>query len=181
MIQKLNFLTLSLLVLIFDQLSKWSVTEVMLRPSIYNGAKGLGLTQWFTQAPDRLPYHEIALLPFLNIVMIWNKGVSFGMFTQSSTTGVWILVALTAFIIILFLIWLFKNKNPVQNFAIALVIGGALGNVIDRIRFGAVIDFVDVHAFGWHYPAFNLADSCIVIGISILILYSLFFEKTVKD
>lgn len=176
---KIGFIALSIILIVADQLSKWSVTETILRPAIYDGTKGLGLVEWFVQAPNKLPYHEIAMLPFFNLVMVWNPGVSFGMLTQNTEIGAWILIILTAIITIWFSIWLFMTDNKLQSFAIAMVIGGAIGNVIDRFRFGAVIDFLDFHAFGWHYPAFNLADSCIVLGVFILIIYSLFFEKTV--
>lgn len=176
---KLFFLGISTLLLIADQISKWFVTESILRPAIYNGATGLDFKAWLMDAPERLPYHEIPVTEFFNWVMVWNQGVSFGLFAQGTDIGNWLLIGLTAAITLWFVIWLFITTSPTQKIAISMVIGGAIGNVIDRFRFGAVVDFLDFHAFGWHYPAFNIADSCIVLGVFILIFYALFFEKTV--
>ena len=125
----------------------------------------------------RLPYAEINIFPFFNLVMVWNQGISFGLFAQDSETSAWILVGLSVVITLLFLGWLFKTSSQLQSIGICLVIGGAIGNVIDRIRFGAVIDFLDFHAFGYHNQAFNIADSCVVVGVLSLIAYSIFFEK----
>jgi signal peptidase II len=109
--------------------------------------------------------------------MVWNKGVSFGLFNHDTDYGPLLLTSLSLVISAVFLVWLFRTNSAVQLCGIAMVIGGAIGNVIDRLRFGAVIDFLDFHAAGWHWPAFNLADSSIVIGIFILILYAIFFEE----
>lgn len=177
--KKIPFLAASILIVILDQLSKWAITESILRPEIFNGTSGLDFISWLKDAPDRLPYGEITILPFFNLVMVWNEGVSFGLFSNAGDLSLWILVALTIAITIWFTVWLFMTNILTQKIAITMVIGGALGNIIDRLRFGGVIDFLDFHAFGWHYPAFNLADSCIVLGVIILIFYALFFEKTV--
>lgn len=175
---RIPYFILALILLILDQLSKWAVTERLLRPAIEGAGEPMGLMAWLKAAPERLPYTEITILPFFNLNMVWNSGVSFGMFTQSSHTGAWVLIALAAAITLWFGAWLFVAQSRVQAIAIAMVISGAVGNMFDRMRFGAVIDFLDFHLFGWHYPAFNLADSCIVVGVLILIVYSLFFEKT---
>ena len=139
------------------------------------------LVEWFANAPLRLTYAQTEILPFFNIVMVWNQGVSFGLFNQTANYGPLMLVALSCFITLWFVIWLFRKPSPVQSFAIALVISGAVGNVIDRLRFGAVIDFLDFHIAGYHWPAFNVADSCIVVGVILLIIYSLFFEKSFQQ
>lgn len=120
------------------------------------------------------------ILPFFNLVHVWNRGVSFGIFNHDHS-GAWILAGMALLITALFLVWLWKADHKPMALAIGAVIGGALGNVIDRIRFGAVVDFLDFHAFGWHYPAFNVADCAVVLGIAYIILDGLFFEPKRKS
>lgn len=115
------------------------------------------------------------ILPFFNLTHVWNRGVSFGLFNNGHSAA-WLLIALSLVITGFFLHWLRKVDHKPLALAIGAVIGGALGNVIDRIRFDAVVDFIDFHIGGWHYPAFNVADSAIVLGIAYIVLDSLFFE-----
>jgi len=172
--QKVLYLIFALFILVADQLSKWAVLEHIIRPmSPDTLGHSLGLIEWLTSAPERLPFASMKILPFFNIVMVWNKGVSFGLFSNGADTGALWLSMLAIAIIIVFTVWLFRTDNKMQLFSIALVIGGAMGNVMDRLRFGAVADFLDFHAFGWHYPAFNISDSCIVIGVFLLIIQSI--------
>jgi signal peptidase II len=96
------------------------------------------------------------------------------MFNTDSTYGPLLLTGLAIVIVIALCIWLWRADTKGVACALGLVIGGAVGNVIDRVRFGAVVDFLDVHAFGYHWPAFNVADSAICVGAAILILESLF-------
>ncbi len=111
---------------------------------------------------------------FFNLVLVWNPGISFGMFKASGELGRWFLVALALAISIILVFWLRWEQRFWPKIAIWLILAGALGNVVDRIRFGAVVDFLDFHAFGYHWPAFNVADSMIVAGAAILIIDSLF-------
>jgi len=120
------------------------------------------------------PPRVIEVTPFFNLVLAWNKGVSFGMFSTDSVYGPWLLTGLAIAIVIALGIWLWRADSKWVACALGLVIGGAIGNVVDRVRFGAVVDFLDVHAFGYHWPAFNVADSAICVGAVILILESLF-------
>ncbi|MCD8563317.1 MAG: signal peptidase II [Alphaproteobacteria bacterium] len=168
-----------LLVIVFvilaDQLSKWAITEKLLRPMGEHSS--FGFFSWLSQAPERLPPARVELMPFFNIVMVWNEGVSFGLFNNLAVP---IPVLLSGFSLLLsaaFIIWMLRTTSCATALALALIVGGALGNVIDRLRFGAVIDFLDFYIGNWHWPAFNLADSCIVLGVLGLIVYSLFFEK----
>ena len=173
---KVLFMLFAVFILAFDQVSKWAITEKMIKPAL-DTPETFGFWEWLMRFGERLPYTAIEIFSFFNIVMVWNRGVSFGMLTQDSAIGSWFLVGLSLVITVWFTAWLLTSQNRVQCTAIAMVMGGAIGNAIDRIRFGGVIDFLDFHAFGWHYPAFNVADSCIVIGVLILIVYTLFFEK----
>lgn len=120
------------------------------------------------------PPQPIEVTPFFNIVLAWNRGVSFGLFGHESDLGP-ILLTLLAFVIsAALLVWMRRAEDRLTVIALGLIVGGALGNVIDRMRFGAVTDFLDFHAFGYHWPAFNVADSAICIGAAILIGSSLF-------
>lgn len=179
---KASFPFLAFLFVLADQLSKWAVTEMMIRPALGPDAGApLAFFAWLTGAPPRLPFAAVEVLPFFNIVMVWNKGVSFGLFNQGSDYGPLLLSFLSLVIAGIFLVWLFRTTSKLQGLAIAMVIGGAIGNVIDRARFGAVVDFLDVHISGYHWPAFNIADSCICVGVFLLIIYAFFFETREKD
>lgn len=122
---------------------------------------------------------HIAIAPFFNLVLTWNRGISFGIFNDGAA-GPFVLVALSLIIAAGFAVWLWRTDYKWLAVALGAVIGGALGNVIDRFRFGAVVDFLDFHAFGWHWPAFNIADSAICVGIAFAVLDGLFFEPKRK-
>jgi signal peptidase II len=119
------------------------------------------------------PPRILQVTGFFNLVPVWNTGVSFGLLGDSSTSR-WILVALALAIVVVLLVWLMRAGTGIVVFALVLVVGGALSNVIDRVLYGAVIDFVDIHAFGFHWPAFNIADMSIVIGTALLLYDGLF-------
>lgn len=118
-------------------------------------------------------YRPIEVTPFFNLVLVWNKGVSYGMLAEAGQQGPWLLMLLTAAIGGFLLVWLWRETRPLTRAALWLVLAGAAGNAIDRLRFGAVVDFLDFHAFGYHWPAFNVADSAIVIGAGLILLDSL--------
>jgi len=117
------------------------------------------------------PGESRALAPFFNLMLVFNKGAAFSLFAQLPG---WQTPVLSAFALIAaVVVSVFIVRSPGRGLlclGLGLILGGALGNVIDRLRFGQVVDFVDVHAFGWHWPAFNVADSAISIGAVILIL-----------
>lgn len=119
----------------------------------------------------------IEVLPFFNLVTVWNYGVSFGMLTNDSQIGPWLFVAVALAIVAALFTWLRRAATRMVAIALGLVIGGAIGNVVDRLTYGAVFDFLDVHAFGWHWPAFNLADSGISIGVILLLADGLLGDK----
>lgn len=176
LIKKILFFNIALDIIILDQISKWFVTEHLIRTVMEKPeAQPINLFDWLVKAPEKLPYTSIEILPVFNLVMVWNTGISFGIFSEG--TSITLLIVLPLCITVIFAIWLARTDTWVKGTAIALVIGGAIGNIIDRARFGAVIDFLDFHIGDLHYPAFNLADSCVVIGIGLLIVYSLFCEK----
>ncbi len=108
------------------------------------------------------PPRTIEVTGFFNLVPVWNSGVSFGLLGNSETSR-WILVGLALGITGFLLVWLVRAGTGVVVFALTLVVAGALSNVVDRVLYGAVVDFVDVHGFGLHWPAFNVADVVIVV------------------
>ena len=114
----------------------------------------------------------IEVLPFFNLVLVWNRGISFGIFGGGALPP-WLLGAVALAVTLALVIWLRRVETRLLAATIGLVIGGALGNVIDRFRFGAVADFLDFHWGGYHWPAFNLADAAISIGVVILLLDAL--------
>lgn len=124
-----------------------------------------------------VPPRVIEITSNFNLVLGWNRGVSFGLFNQDSAYGPYILTGVALAIILGLSIWLWKSTTHWSAWALGLVIGGAIGNVIDRIQYGAVVDFLDFHAFGYHWPAFNVADTVIFIGAGLLILESLFIRE----
>lgn len=116
----------------------------------------------------------IEVLPFFNLVAVWNYGVSFGILNIGPSAGTWVFVGLALIIVIVLAAWVATADRILLAAALGLVIGGALGNVVDRIRQGAVFDFIDLHALGVHFWAFNIADSGISIGVALLLMDSLF-------
>jgi len=145
-------LRVAALVTVLDHLSKWAMLEMVMDP------------------PRIIP-----VTPFFNLVLVWNRGISFGFLGQESSHWLpWLLTALALAIMVVLGWWLRQMTSKLMILALGLVMGGALGNVIDRLRFGAVADFFDVHAAGFHWPAFNVADSAITVGAA-LILYDAFF------
>ncbi|MBU8541861.1 signal peptidase II [Roseomonas tokyonensis] len=100
----------------------------------------------------------ITVLPVLNLRLGFNTGVTFGMFADSAAGAAWVLVLVTLAITAFLLHWLWRTTSKVEALALGLVIGGALGNAADRLRIGAVVDFLDAHYAGWHWPIFNMGS-----------------------
>ncbi len=147
-------LAVAALVLLFDQLSKSWALEAL-------------------QQPPRM----IEVTSFFNLVLVWNWGISFGILNRESSLTPWLFVALAGAVSIALILWLRRIPRPFLALAVGLVLGGALGNLIDRLRFRAVIDFLDFHAGGYHWPTFNIADSAITIGILCLAVHSLLIPR----
>jgi signal peptidase II len=144
------WLLLSAGVVVFDQLTKWLIQQ--------------SLT--FGQS--------VEVLPFFNLVLVYNPGAAFSFLSSAAgwQRPLFVVVGLAASVLIVYLLRR-HARDPLFCFALALILGGALGNVIDRLLLGAVVDFLDVHVVGHHWPAFNLADSAITCGAALLIWDSL--------
>lgn len=121
---------------------------------------------------------KIEVLPFFNIVYVWNRGVSFGMFNWINNSHL-ILSILQGSITLILLVILIRSKDVFNNYAFSIIIGGALGNVFDRIINGAVADFLDFYIGEYHWPAFNFADCAIFIGVFLLLFRDFFIKKDV--
>lgn len=121
------------------------------------------------------------ILPFFNLVLLWNRGISFGMLGHMQS---WMPIALTLAISLVALtlaIWLLRARDLPTALALGFIVGGALGNIVDRVRFGAVADFLDFHWGHLHFWSFNVADSAIFVGVVILTLISIVCPSTDKE
>ena len=136
------------IVLVADQASKWWVLRVLDLPDI----------------------GSLPVLPVLNLTMVWNRGVTFGLLNAAGPWSAPLLVLGALAIIAALGVWLRRAERAVVAVALGAIAGGAVGNVIDRLRFGAVADFIHAHAFGWSWYVFNVADAAIVCGVAALIL-----------
>ncbi|EDP64240.1 Peptidase A8, signal peptidase II [alpha proteobacterium BAL199] len=119
------------------------------------------------------PPSRITLGPFLNMVPVWNRGVSFGLLSNDSVWGPWLLGGFALVVAVALMIWLVRAEGWVLGAGLGLVIGGAVGNAIDRALYGAVVDFIDTHWGDLHWPAFNIADAAITLGVGLLLLDAL--------
>ena len=119
--------------------------------------------------------HHIVINGYFNLVKVWNTGVSFSMFNDYGVVGT-IVLSLVSLIVSAFLInWMRHETDRLKIISLGIIVGGALGNVFDRVRFGAVLDFLDFHYETYHWPAFNLADTFICVGAFILIVWEIFY------
>ena len=121
-------------------------------------------------------FRHVEITPFFNLVLARNPGISFGMFGAVGAYSSEILIVVTLVIMVALAVWLRRAETRMTALGLGAVIGGAVGNVIDRFRFGGVTDFLDLHILGYHWPAFNVADSAIVLGALALIWESLFLS-----
>lgn len=160
-----------LLVIVLDQISKGALLYMILGGVPVGGAA-------FQLVP--YPYLMSHVTDFFNLVFTWNPGTSFSLFRALGESAPLAIITLTGAIIGFLGYQLFAKKNTkLEMVALAMITGGALGNLIDRMRFGAVIDFLDFHVGGLHWPAFNVADICISIGVCLFVL-SLIINKKGK-
>ena len=139
-------LTLAVLVIVCDQCSKWWILNEIMRP------------------PRSIPIAE-----YFNLVLAYNRGVSFGMLDMPSRMGALILSTVSLAITFGLLVWMWRAEKRLIVIALGLIAGGAIGNVIDRLILGAVVDFLDFHWGGYHWPAFNVADMAITSGATLII------------
>jgi signal peptidase II len=154
---------IAVLIFLLDQAIKWA----MIVPLNLAGQYGRLMT----------------IVPFFDLRWTENRGVSLGLLTAGSDLGRWLLVAMTAAIATLVTAWMWRERKAGESFALALVLGGALGNIVDRVRLGYVVDYADLHFGDWHpFLVFNLGDAAITIGVLLLLVRALLMRdgKTAK-
>lgn len=140
----------ALLVLIADQASKYWVLHILDLPEL----------------------RSVALAPFLSLTFVWNQGITFGLLHQDTPAGPFILAAIAIAVVAILAVWMTRTDRLLVAIAVGAIMGGAVGNIIDRLRFGAVVDFIHAHAWGYSWYVFNVADSAIVCGVAVLMLDS---------
>lgn len=150
-----RFLWIAVVVVVVDQLTKLIAADFLVR------------------------HGTLEIAPFLNFALVHNTGAAFGFLSNAGgwQNAFFIVVAVMACIFILTMLWRMDKRFSLLSLGLVLVLGGALGNLIDRLLYGYVIDFIDVYYQSWHWPAFNIADSAITIGAALLILDALNFRK----
>jgi signal peptidase II len=125
-----------------------------------------------------LPLKEpVRLLPVFDLVVVWNRGISYGLFQQSSDIGRWLLVVVSIIAAVGLSIWMLRAEGRVLSLSLGLIVGGAIGNAIDRIAYGAVFDFAHLHVGTFSWYVFNIADAAIVAGVVGLLYDSLVLER----
>ena len=132
-------------------------------------------TKWVVAYPLQIEFRRsIEIVDFFSLTFVRNNGVSLGLLPADGELGRWLLVALTAAIAIFVGLWLWREKRRDDSTALALVLGGALGNIVDRVRLGYVLDYADLHFGGWRpFLVFNIGDAAITIGVLLLLVRAL--------
>src|SRR5918998_4871840 len=125
-----------------------------------------------------LPLKEpLVLAPFLELIVVWNRGISYGLFQQESEFGRWVLLAVMIAAAVGLSVWMARASSRLLAASLGLIVGGAVGNAVDRVAYGAVFDFVHVHVGQFSWYVFNIADAAIVAGVVGLLYDSLVLEK----
>ncbi len=153
-------LLVAVVILVADQASKWWILEVLNLPFL----------------------RQVVLLPVLSLTMVWNRGVTFGLLSGFGDWGYLVLTGISLVVVAALGVWLRRAESRMAAIAIGAIVGGAIGNVIDRLRFGAVVDFIHAHVdtpwgeYSWY--VFNVADAAIVCGVVALIIDSQWPRRT---
>lgn len=128
-----------------------------------------------------LPLREpVIVAPFLDLMVVWNRGISYGLFQQETEVGRWLLLAVSAAAAIGLAVWMTRVSSRLLAAALGLIVGGAVGNAIDRLAYGAVFDFVHFHVGGFSWYVFNIADAAIVAGVIGLLYDALIGDKRLE-
>lgn len=134
-------------------------------------------TKLYTLFVFDLPVKEpVEFAPFVNLIVVWNRGISYGLFQQSSELGRWGLIVISIIASIGLSIWIRRTTAKLLAISLGLIVGGAVGNVIDRLAYGAVFDFIQFHIGSWSWYVFNVADAAIVAGVVGLLYDSFVLE-----
>jgi signal peptidase II len=133
--------------LVVDQASKWAIVNIVMDP------------------PQVIP-----ITRFFNLTLGLNRGVSFGMLSEGLGDSPWTLIIISLVIVAAMLAWLRRMRGRIEALGLGAIIGGAVGNIVDRMRLGGVVDFLDFHVAGSHWPAFNMADAAISTGVTLMMV-----------
>lgn len=148
-------LVTAILIFVADQASKWWILHGLNLPEI----------------------GQVVILPVLNFTMVWNRGVTFGLLTGNSTLAHLGLAVFAVAVVVVLGLWVLRTNRIAIAIPVGAIAGGALGNVADRLHYGAVVDFIQAHAFGYSWYVFNLADAAIVCGVAALVIDNLLPER----
>jgi signal peptidase II len=150
----LRFLSIAALVVVLDQLTKWAALKYLVR------------------------HVEVAVVPFVNLTLAYNRGAAFSFLSDAGgwQNAFFSVVAAIACAVIIYMLYRTRGRDPLVSLGLVFVLGGAVGNLVDRLLYGHVVDFIDVYYRHWHWPTFNIADSAITIGAILLILDALGFK-----
>jgi signal peptidase II len=134
-------------------------------------------TKLYTLFAFDLPVKEpVEFAPFINLIVVWNRGISYGLFQQHSELGRWALIVISILASIALSVWIRRTTAKLLAASLGLIVGGAIGNVIDRLAYGAVFDFIQFHIGSWSWYVFNVADAAIVAGVVGLLYDSFVLE-----
>jgi len=145
-------LGVAIVALALDQLSKW----------------------WIIHVYDLPARERVAVTQFFDLVMLWNPGISYGLFAQNTELGRTFLIAFAAVASLALTVWIARTQSRLLAISLGLIAGGAIGNAVDRVIYGAVADFISLHAYGVYWYVFNVADAAIVAGVTGLLYDTLF-------
>lgn len=135
------------------------------------------LTKWMALDLISAVHKIVRVTPFFNITLSYNKGVTFGLLRDHGDWMPWILLGVALAVSLVLLRWLSRSTSMKEAMGVGAVLGGAVGNIIDRARYGAVVDFLDFHYNGYHWYTFNIADSAIVCGVGLLLLDQMLLSR----
>ena len=166
-----KYLLIILAIILLDQISKGVLINLI------TGRVPVSAPAW-ELVP--VPYLMAHVTNFFNVVFTWNPGTSFSLFRALGESAPIVIIVITAFVIGFLAYYMSRRSASYERVPLAFIIGGALGNLIDRIRFGAVVDFLDFHIGGAHWPAFNVADIFICVGVGLYILNWLLAHRCLK-
>lgn len=171
-----------LLIILLDQVTKWMAMSSWVRELRDGGVPYYVQSFWeWLKDPALPPPAQIYVTDYFNLSVVWNKGVSFGLFSHNDPIMVYILIGTAALISGLLFVWLLQTGRMFMTLSFGAIIGGALANIVDRIRYGSVFDFIDLHYKGYHWPSFNVADMAISVFVFVLIIDSLFNQESALE
>jgi signal peptidase II len=125
---------------------------------------------WVLHGLDLPQKGRVEILPVLDFAMVWNRGVTFGLLNGLGGSGRYLLAGIAIAVVVVLFLWLRRAESALVAASLGAIAGGAIGNIADRLRYGAVVDFIEAHAYGWSWYVFNVADAAIVCGVAALVL-----------